>query len=233
MKNLLSSLVPWLSLGILCLVAFVSIKMLFAPPNVLTNTERILEIRQDSVHHWMDEQMRSHGTAQLVEADVAVLRGIYPKLDSVLHVLRIQSKQLQSLTAFSSRTSGTVRPQIEVVPGGGSGGKDAQRFSYSDRWLDLKGVLSDTPFVRYSTYDSFIVTSYWKKKGFLGLGRKDVFIDAYSLNPAARIDGLTGLKVSTERPKRFGIGPYLGYGWDGQRWAPSAGISIHYSLIKF
>jgi hypothetical protein len=125
-------------------------------------------------------------------------------------------------------TAGHVRPDVEDVR---INDKDYKRFSYKSPYLTLEGVLADTPYINYSTFDSLIVTTYFKKKWFLG--KKETFVDAYSLNPNAHISGLVGLKVATEKPKRFGLGPYIGYGYSGDKWQPSVGLSLQYSLIRF
>lgn len=225
--KIVSKLTPWLSLGILFFVAFVSYKLWNWKPQFITNTERITEIRNDTTRHWVDDQGRQHGETRLAQADIAILMAAYPRVDSILRVLDIQGKQLQALTAMSTTTAGSFRPKLESVA---RGDKTFQQISYKDKWLELDGVITDTPILQYSIYDSFIVSTYWKRKWWLG--KKEVFIDAYSLNPASKVNNLTGLKVSTENPKRFGIGPYVGYGWNGREWAPSVGVSLNYSLIR-
>jgi len=198
-------------------------------PDIRYNTERITEIRQDSVKHWMDKQGREHGQVRLAEADIASLRAVYRgEMDSVMAALKIQQKQIQALTVLGVTTAGRIRPEVEDFK---IADRTYKKFHYGDPYLELDGILTDTPFISYKIFDSLIVTTYSKRKWFLG--RKEIFLDAYSRNPAAHISGLIGLKVATEKPKRFGVGPYFGYGFNGQAWQPSIGLALQYSLIKF
>ena len=36
-----------------------------------------------------------------------------------------------------------------------------------------------------------------------------------------------------EKPKRWGIGPQLGFGYNGRDWMPYVGVGIQYNLIRF
>lgn len=198
------------------------------PPLQRSTLERIVERKKDTTRHYEDEAGRTHGVTRVAEADPVSLRAIYPFMDSVLRTLDLQGKQLQVLTAASTKTEGTFRPKVESIV---KGDKTVQRVSYKDKYLDLEGIVSDTPLFKYSIRDSLLFTTYTKKKWLLG--RKETFIDAYSPNPASKIENLTGLRVSVEKPKRFGIGPYIGFGYNGQEWKPSVGLSLQYSIIKF
>jgi len=61
---------------------------------------------------------------------------------------------------------------------------------------------------------------WWKAKKLYGSGKLN--------NKNAQIVNSESILIST-RAKRFGIGPYVGYGFGGL----NAGISVHWSVIKF
>jgi hypothetical protein len=184
----------------------------------------------DSTSHYRDLYNRDHAEHQQAIADIKTLKAYYPHIiDSVCKSLDIKSNALQSLAAIGMHSDNTVQILIDTVYVDSSH-KQALRLKYDDRWITLRGTISDNPEIHYTTYDSLIITSYRKKTGWF---KHAVYVDAYSLNPHSRIDGVTGIKVDQVIDKRFGIGPYIGYGYDGQRFRPSIGLSVNYSLIKF
>src|SRR5699024_7357646 len=75
------------------------------------------------------------------------------------------------------------------------------------------------------------LTKYEQGTGFLNL-RKRQYLDVHFNNPIFKPLNVTGFEI-TPKPKRFGIGPYIGYGFNGRKWTPSIGISVHYDLIRF
>lgn len=151
-------------------------------------------------------------------------------VDSVLTTLKIQEKHLHEITGIGLKGNGRLRLKVDTVYVDSS---SRYAFKYKDRWIDIAGTIGSESYLNYITTDSLIVTGYSKKKGFLGLGKKEVYIDAYSLNPNSRIKGIQGVRIIKERQKRFGIGPYIGIGYDGDGWVPTVGLGANYSLIRF
>jgi hypothetical protein len=226
----MKKLLPWLIVAALVVVAIFVFRSCKRNKEQTADVKEIIKIQHDTVHHWTDKEGRDHGRVQLAEADAATLRALYPAMDEMAKTLRVQAKQIQALTAMSVRTSGEVVPTVDTVV---INDKAYQHFVYSDPYLKLDGVLSETPLIKYEIFDSLTVATFSKRKGFLGLGKKEIFVDAYSTNPNAHIKGLTGLRVASEPAKRFGVGPAISYGFDGQQWRATVGVSLQYSLIRF
>ena len=195
----------------------------------ITATHTVRFALHDTVTHIVDKAGREHGEKPVSEADIATLHEVYGKmLDSVALSIGALKKNIQYLTAVSTYTAGTVAPIVETVY---VSGKKALSLHYKDEWISLEGTLTDTPSIDYKVYDSIIATTYSKRTGlFKG---KETFINIYSLNPHTRINQITGMRVQHSTPGRFGIGPYVGYGYNGYTWSPSIGISAHYSIIRF
>lgn len=226
---LLNKMTPWLCCAILLLLLAGAVKSCISPAAVISP---IQIVKSDSVQYWKDVAGREHARAQVSEGNYATLRAYNDKLiDSVIATLKIQGKQLEGITAIGTQTRAVIVPKVDTVL---VHDQPALHFSYNDRWIDIDGVLpAGAPQITYITRDSLIFTHYRKRTGFLGLGRTVTYLDGYSINPNSKVTGVTDLRFVTDKPKRFGIGPYIGYGYDGLRWAPSMGISLQYSLIKF
>lgn len=194
-----------------------------------SNGKNIVAIINDSTSYFRDLFYTEHATRQVVEADLLSIKAHYSAtMDSIKKRTGIKEKDILAVTAVSTATSGKITPVVDTLRSLDS--TTGYRLSYQDDWLKLQGEIGKTPTISYLLKDSLIFTTYQKR---IGLFRKATYLDGYSLNPAVHISGVTAIQISSEKPKRAGIGPYLGYGWNGSQWEPSAGISIHYSLIKF
>lgn len=221
----------YVALILLLILGVAAIKSLFYPPPPLQSIERITQIRDDSVSYWKDQYGREHASKLMAEGKLEVIAAVYgPMMDSVLSSLKIQGKQLEQLTVMGVSSSNRVALKVDTVYVDSAA---QYRFAYKDRWIDLAGRIGDQSYLEYTTFDSLIITGYNKRRGFLGLGRKETYVDAYSINPHSKVKSMQGIQILKERPKRFGLGPYVGYGWNGERWAPNIGIGLNYSLIKF
>lgn len=75
------------------------------------------------------------------------------------------------------------------------------------------------------------LTKYDKGTGFLHL-KKRHYLDVHFNNLIFRPLNVSGFDIS-DPVRHWSIGPYIGYGWSGDRWAPQMGISLQYSLIRF
>lgn len=230
-KTIINSIALYGSFFILILLGLAALKSLFEPAQVLTNVERITQIRDDSITYWKDQYNREHAEKLMAQGQYAELRVVYgPFMDSILVSLNIQKDAIKSIAAVGLKNSGELTARIDTQYVDSSA---YYSFKYKDRWLDMDGTLSDMARIKYTSRDSLIVTGYTKKTGFLGLGKKETYIDAYSLNPNSKITGLTGMMVLKERQKRFGLGPFVGIGWSGNGIVPTVGVGLNYSLIKF
>lgn len=213
----------------LILVAFFPIRSCRIAHNDLANLRDLQGIKDDTIRYWKDAAGTEHAEKQVAIASFEAARIVWRhELDSVAQLLKIKPKDIQELKTIGTVAAGTISPVVVTISGPGQ--PHVQRISYEDQWLSLDGVVADTAVFTYRVRDSLTLTTYRKK---VGLFRYNTVVDGYSHNPNAHITGLSSLQIKTPAPGRIGIGPYFGYGFDGQRWAPSAGLSIHYSLIRF
>lgn len=214
--------------ALLLICAFMIRQYLSFRSNYAVNN-KVESIKNDSVIYFRDLFYTEHATRQVVEADLLSIKAHYSAtMDSIKKRTGIKDKDIEAITAVSTATSGKITPVVDTLRSLDS--TTGYRLSYHDDWIKLQGEIGKTPTISYLLKDSLIFTTYQKR---IGLFRKATYLDGYSLNPAVHISGVTAIQISSEKSKRAGIGPYLGYGWNGSQWVPSAGISIHYSLIKF
>ena len=219
--------------ALLILVAYLALSTCFKKVKQNETLQNIVESKTDTIYRYKDIAGNEHAQKQVAEADIALLKAAYTKeLDSVTKLLQIKDRQLQAVTAAGLINSGSITPKIDTVWIDSSKRFDFH-LSFNDKWMSLSGVIGPEPVINYQLQDSILITTFYKKTGFLGLGKRQLVIDGYSLNPNVRFTGLTGLRVPSKEPGRFSLGPYLGYGYSNGRWAPSAGIALNYSLIRF
>lgn len=201
----------------------------FIKPIIIEKMVENEKIKNDSTRHYIDENGRLHGEKKALQGTIQEMKAVYPELiDSLKLALEIKEGQLKSVIALGVNNSNTVKLIVDTVWVDSS-----KYFTYKDPWIDLKGRFGKVNELTYTTFDSLHITAYTRKSGFLGLGKKQTFIDAYSLNPHSSIGQLNGVLITEERPKRIGIGAYVGYGWNGIKLSPQIGIGFNYTLIRF
>jgi len=103
-------------------------------------------------------------------------------------------------------------------------------FSHHDEWADIN--VSKELFwwtLDYTVRDSIYFITKEKKGPW---GRSVIGIEGVSANPNTVIYGLDYFEISP-KPKRWGVGPQLGVGFDGHKLHPYLGVGISYNLIQF
>lgn len=215
---------------LLAVIAFFAMRACVHAKKEIRTGEKIEKIKQDSTSYYYDLFKTEHAIREVAEANLATVQVKYKGLlDSIAEREKVKPKDVQAVTAAGTVAKATIIPEVQPLMAGDS--LRGYSIEYGDRWTSIAGRVGDSSSLTYQVRDSIIFTTYSRRKGIFG--KKETILDGYSLNPAVHLTGITGVRITPEKPKRFGIGPYLGYGWDGIRWAPTAGISVHYSLIKF
>ena len=103
-----------------------------------------------------------------------------------------------------------------------------KQFNYTDKWITIDGSILDSEVkLNWETRDHLEFILHRKRQGWFK--PKLLYIDGKSQNPNTTITNLSNVQIGKERRKRFGIGPYIGYGTRGV----DIGIGIHYSFIRF
>jgi hypothetical protein len=195
--------------------------------------------RDAKVSYWKDENGKLHAQVQQVQASKDQIEVLYKnKLDSVSHELNIKPKQITDYTEVTKKTSGNFTTKvdtvwkIETVKGDSIKVVEYVGMNYTDKWIDFHGKLKDNSFTAsYSIKDSISIVGYWKRTGFLGLGKKDYVVDISSANPNTSITNAKNFKVTSSVTTPIGVGFIGGYGWNGQKFSPFIGVGLYYKIF--
>lgn len=115
--------------------------------------------------------------------------------------------------------------------------KKIKELKVTDGYLTLNAdVTQEIVPWNYSYIDTLTAIGIVKKKGFLGLGRENYFIQAKLQNKKAMITSVKSFRIEEFRDRRFSVGPSVG-------WYPfipgpqinklQIGISVTYGILRF
>lgn len=146
--------------------------------------------------------------------------------------LKLKEAELKELIAASLHTSGSFKAPLKpdtlvlhdtIYP--------SKIFKYQDRFISMAGrVEQDAVDIGYKTFDSLTFVTYYKKKNWFA--KKELYLNAFPMNPNASIKGLQSVKITTPPPK-WAIGITAGYYFNGQVMVPGIGIGITKTLIRW
>lgn len=232
---------------LLILLSLFLFKAYLSAKNDLSTFESAVEHKNDTLTLIRDQNNNLHSQLLLTQGTNTEMKIFYGKaIDSLSKVLKISSKQIDEYVQVITESKGKIRVKIDTlykkdtVNNNGDFGfsfssDTAYAIRFNDNWLKanlLYETGSDSVRGNYTYKDSLTVTTFYKKTGFLNLGKKVWYIDAVSKNPNTTIVGLNNFRVLDENAKKFSIGPSLSVFYDGKvRVLPS--ISIQYSMFKF
>lgn len=184
---------------------------------------------------YVDENGKLHSKVEQLEVDRdAYIRANEPKLDSIADELNIRKKQIKSLTNLITEIKGSISTKVDTEYVDTGRTKPILTVRYKDAWMTLNGQMYGGFFnATYSIKDSLQYVTYQKNGGFLGLGKKKTFLDVKSANPNMKITNMSSVELTKVKDKRWSIGPYIGYGYNGVKFTPSIGIGLQYGLIRF
>lgn len=139
--------------------------------------------------------------------EIVALRGELRKLRNVQAVTKVER---QVSGSFSAPIGDTVWLEgVDTVRAG--------NFKFSDKWATIAGIFDhDSVAVSYKIKDDFTLLTKYERRGFLGLGRKDTYIELHSNNPNFETTSIRGYKVQRDR-KRF---------YETRMFAIAAGVVI-------
>lgn len=236
----------WLivAIAVLLIVGFA----IFSRQRVVTGSlENIAEYKaktEQEMKTYKDENGKLHGQVEVLVADKNTFLATYgQKLDSIAKVLDIKTKNIEQYVQIGIKTTGSIKSRIDTtyvidtnknnVTGETTlDTTKTYQVNYKDNWMYFSGnIVKDSFIANYNVKDSLTFITYKKKTGFLGLGKGKTLMDVTSTNPNASYFGIKGVELKDLKPKRFGIGPYVGF--DPITMRPSAGLSVNYNLIKF
>lgn len=143
----------------------------------------------DTVSHSKDDAGRTHADRQ-VTVDENIIAVLYKERDSLAKALKIAKGEIKSLVAIKSTATGVVT-LIHDTTNLRTTDSINMPFTGNDGYLFVRYV-PGLP-LQYNYTDSIIAGLYYKRMQWYK--PKKLFVNAYSLNPNARIEGLTAFQV--------------------------------------
>jgi len=199
--------------------------------------QEILQEKQDSIRY------HRSATGQLVASKLAaeadrdnVIQAYGQELAEIRKTFGIEAKNIRAFVKaeFAARGSGTTVVRDTVFIDSTGVQISEHSFVLDDGYLSMSGHFREKSGLsyKYSYRDSVTIVSHLQKHGLFKPRR--LYVDAAFANPNNKITNLQNIQVTDYKDKRFGIGPFVGYGISNT-WPPqvSVGISVHYSLIRF
>lgn len=131
----------------------------------------------------------------------------------------------------SETTDDGLTPPIDEELGDGIKGADEYpSFHYEDEWatIDLKQQMWWWS-MDYKVRDIVTLAVEQKQRAF----KPDyVAITSMSQNPNVIVQGIDYLEVPLQ-DKKWGIGPQVGFGFNGSGFSPYIGVGVQYNVFKF
>jgi len=107
------------------------------------------------------------------------------------------------------------------------------RQDFANPYYQVQAQVGDSSYLHLLAFDT--LTAVWKKvkQGSIFNRRTLLQLDLSSANPYTRITGITAYRAPAAKPKRFGIGLQLGYGFQtGLTPKPYIGAGLSYNIIR-
>lgn len=192
----------------------------------------IIEEQQSELITWKDKYGREHAKKLAVESSLGALKEhSEEEMKNLEESFQIRIKNmrssLQASLKYSSKEKVVLKDSVITL-------RDtvytAKNFHIKDSvWADIRGVVyPDSIDMSYKFYDSLTFITHYEKQGLFK--PKKLKISAISQNPHASYSNLKSVTITEASPKRFSVGPHIGYDITGK---PTLGISVQYSLFRF
>lgn len=167
---------------------------------------------------------------QAAEVRASDLAKAYPELANILtNQMDIKLKNLQSVLRAEFQVVGQGNSTVIHNHYDSTGQYPQWTLKAQDGYLDFEADVYDSlraPY-RYTYHDTLVYAFHFKRKW--AFGNKQLYGSGMLRNQNSKITNSTAVQIKDFRDKRFGVGPYVGYGTSGA----SVGISVHYSVVRF
>lgn len=226
-----------IGLAILTLLVIILSYMMYDMISQNKSYKSAMSASQSQVMYFKNKAGEEIARREAAEVDKKVLLDFYNKeLSGIKDKMDINEKNIRSFITAELKAKYSGKGKVDtvymaVINGDTVNSKEPMiAVSDSTKWIQIKGVASASKGFLYEidTYDSVgFVTNLRRPAWYKS---KQLFIDGYNANPNSHISGLNNVQVKDFKDKRFGVGPSLQFGIDGNF---TFGVSIQYSLLKF
>mgnify|MGYP000078317186 CR=1 FL=1 len=238
--------VEWGVIIVLLLILFFSVKSCNNHKTKEQEQIELVEALNDTLKTWKDKDSLSHAKIQVIETynpkDFINIKSNDKEVQELQKVVKTYQDKLNkqgSVTIFNSNTNIDTKVPTKVdtiyVP---KDGLVVKKTVYNSSF-NLGGWVVGTT---KATEDSTQVSLKVKNEYSVIIGEesqgwfkpKKPFVEVINKNPYSETDKLRTYQVQTPAVKRFGIGPFVGYGIGSNFNAGVfVGVGLQYNLIKF
>lgn len=160
---------------------------------------------EDSSRYYKDQYGAEHAVNQQIIGNRKDLELFYNKrIDSLCKRISIKQKQLKDMAKLMAQVHGSfvapLRPVAksatihDTIPGEPTAW-EGSRFNWQDSFLTVNGFVNDYEVKAFYSMEMPIsITTYWKRRWFLG--KKRYYIDGFSSNNNVHLTGLSGVKIN-------------------------------------
>ena len=206
------------------------------------DTDRMLELTQQQLETYRDKDGKQVARITYLENQrVTDILDLETKDSEIRELQELVKKYKGELRKGGSATIIKGETRVDTVIREVAVSGDSIYPTYSSpvalgRWV--VGNVSanrDSIALDLSIANEYHVVMGRERSGFLGLGKRRPFAEVTNQNPYSETTSIRTYSVDRARPLRWGIGPYVGYGWSdgGIRPGFTTGISLNYNLIRF
>lgn len=192
------------TLYIVCLALLMGGGLMFALKGCKKKVEVVqLPHTEDSSRYYKDLYGSEHAQNLQIIGNRKDLELFYNKrIDSLCKRIGIKQKQLKDMARVMAQVHGHFTAPLipaaihDTIPFPGDPAPwEGSRFEWQDSFLTVNGYVNDTE-VRafYSMEMPVSITTYWKRRWFLG--KKRYYIDGFSPNNNVHLTGLSGVKIN-------------------------------------
>jgi hypothetical protein len=192
----------------------------------------LARLQTDSAKLWRDDAGRSRARADVAVANLDAVKQVYgSELNAVaseVKGLKRSLKNLETYTVTNMVTKGEITAGlrdttiVNNVP--------AKTFGYSDDWINMSAIITDSVSLKYQVRDSLSFVYYYERRGLFK--KPALVIDAISHNPSSTITGIRNIRIQPPKRQKIGIGLYGGYGMSQFGLSPQVGIGVYYKLLE-
>lgn len=197
----------------------------------------VVPVSNDSATYWKDKYGTTIASIRYYEGELSEKNST---IDSLAKALSIKPKHIKEVVTITLRGENTIttieKPTIKYDTVSGLVASASQDFE--SPYYDVTAFISlnedEQSNLRIQTFDTLTLVQRVVKTGSIFNRQTSIQFDIINANPYNLVTGIEAYKVELPKPKRFGIGLQVGYGFSqGLTPKPYIGIGASYNLIRF
>lgn len=184
----------------------------------------------DTISYYKGKSNRLVAQKAMLEGDMGLLKTVNDSLYNIIKEMKVKNPD-NAVRVVAAIEGGRVDTCWVISHDTlySSARATTRDFEFSDKWRTVRGYT----YIKHDTLGT-VITKNDVVADFTVV-QKDNNVYISSNNPYIEYKNIIGItSKSKNSAKRFGIGPYIGFGITHKLdFAPTIGLSVHYSIIRF